>query len=138
MPIEDIPGLRVETIEPVHEDERRAIISVFNNLPLEDLPGFSAAQLKIADIHQDLPLGGHYHSYDELFYLLKGDALFVVEQIDTKKRFGFELPPGGRVFIPARVAHRIDHISAGAVLIGCTTAPYVSGDNNDKKYDFGD
>lgn len=132
----EIAGLIIDHIGPCHEDNRRAIIEVFNNVPNSDLSGFSAQQLKIAEIHRDLPLGGHYHDYRELFYLLRGVAEFTVEDINTKQRLSFGLSKGGRVLIPAEVAHRVDKIRSDSILIGCTEEPYISGEVNDKKYSF--
>ncbi len=53
-----------------HEDNRRALMTAFNG----DLGDFVARQVKFAVLKKDAILGGHYHDYDELFYLLEGEG----------------------------------------------------------------
>ncbi len=114
-----------------HEDGRRAIIEVFNNIP------FSAKQVKIADINeQDAILGGHYHNYDELFFMIRGDARFILEDIDTKERGEYVLNrSSGGLLIPAKVAH-LAKIRGNSILIGCTQEPHISPQDNDHPYEI--
>ena len=112
-----------------HEDDRRALITAFNN----DLGDFRAAQVKIAKLKTDSNLAGHYHNYRELFYLLEGTAVFKLQDIQTEEIKVCPLIAGDRLLIPPRIAHDA-FLTKGSILIGCTESPYVSPAVNDHKY----
>jgi len=129
-----ILGVLYESRGVDHEDNRRALLTAFNG----DLGSFVATQVKFAVMKQDAVLGGHYHTYDELFYLLEGQGTFSLR--DTRSEVSgqnveYQLVKGDRLFIPPYVAHKA-LVKAGSILVGCTAEPYVSPAHNDKKFDF--
>ncbi len=126
-----IQGLVYESRGVDHEDERRAILTAFNG-GLED---FVAKQVKFAVMKIDSNLGGHYHPYRELFYLLDGNAKFDLKHVDSEEEEAYVLEKGDMLLIPKRVAHKA-FITKGTTLVGCTEEPYISPDVNDVKYDF--
>ncbi len=126
-----IEGVLYEKRGIDHEDERRALLTAFNG----DLGDFAALQVKFARMHKDAVLGGHYHNYRELFYLLDGEATFDLMDIQTKEKEQYTLAVGNRILIPARVAHK-GFVKQGSILVGCTEEKYVSPAHNDHKYDF--
>jgi hypothetical protein len=128
MPIQDV------VFEPRgidHEDARRALMTIFNG----DLGDFVARQVKIARVKQDSVLGGHYHDYRELFYLLAGQAQFDLKCVRTGEQDTKILVPEWRILIPPLVAHKVA-IVQGSILVGLTEQQYVSAAQNDHKYDF--
>ena len=84
---------------------------------------------------QDAILGGHYHDYRELFYMLKGDATFYLEDPKTRDRIFYHLDEGSRLLIPAFIAHKAE-VKAGSILVGFTEKPYLSPEVNDTKYEL--
>lgn len=112
-----IDGVICETCYDRHEDSRRLLTAVFNG-------DFTARQMKVLEVKADAILGEHYHDYDEIFYLLRGQAIVEVENIETKDRGGYQLSAGDRIFFPKKVAHRL-WVKADSVLIGCTDQPYL-------------
>lgn len=128
-----IDGVIYEQLGIEHQDERRVLRVMFNG----DLSDFAARQVKFLEVSQnrDAVLGGHYHDYRELFYVLQGVVVFDLETIDTKERESYTLGVGGRLFIPACVAHRATCIK-GSILVGCTEQPFVSAEHNIHKYKF--
>ena len=117
-----------------HQDDRRTLLTAFNG----DLGDFVASQVKFAVINkkQDVFLGGHYHEdYRELFYMLKGNATFYLEDIQTKQKEKYNLIKGNRLLIPPKVAHKVQVVKE-SILVGCTEKPYISPEVNDKKYNL--
>jgi len=115
-----------------HRDERRALFTAFNG----DLDGFKAAQVKFIKMYKDAVLGEHYHEdYRELFYMLKGRAEVILEDIETKERKTYILKQGDRLLVPPQVAHRF-LIIKDSLLVGCTEKPYQSPEVNDRSYKF--
>lgn len=126
-----IPGVVYELErKPDHEDQRRALCTMFNG----DLGDFRAAQVKFSLMKIDAVLGGHYHTYRELFYLLDGAAEFVLQStLDPALKQQFVLQKGSRLLIPSHIAHA-SRLKAGATLVGCTEAIYSSAAENDHPY----
>jgi mannose-6-phosphate isomerase-like protein (cupin superfamily) len=112
-----LDGVICEACRDRHEDGRRLLTAVFNG-------DFTARQVKVLEVKADAVLGEHYHDYDEMFYLLKGQAVIEVENVETKDRGGYQLSAGDRIFFPKKVAHRL-WVKADSVLIGCTDQPYL-------------
>ena len=110
-------GVVCETCRDRHEDSRRLLTAVFNG-------DFTARQVKILEVKTDSVLGDHYHDYDEIFYLLRGQAVIEVENVNTKEKGGYCLSAGDKIFFPKKVAHRL-LVKANSVLIGCTDEPYL-------------
>ena len=114
-----------------HEDHRRELFTAFNG----DLGDFVARQVKFARIKEDAVLGGHYHDYNELFYLLEGGGVFTLKDPTKGLIEDYDMVKKDRLFIPKGIAHKAT-IKAGSILVGCTEEPYVSPEHNDHKYDF--
>ena len=128
MPIE---GVIFENREVDHEDERRILRTAFNG----DLGDFVARQAKFAEMKQDAILGGHFHPYRELFYMLKGEATFGLKCTEAGTEESYFLQEGSRLLIPAYVAHRAV-VEKDSILVGFTESVYVSPEVNDHKYEF--
>jgi len=120
-------GVLVENRRPDHSDERRDLFTLFNG-------NFVAEQVKYVVVHQNAVLGNHYHDYDELFFLLKGKAVFYVQEphgLSSKQRI--EMSEGMTIVVLAGFAHVIS-IEEGSILFGCTEKPYISSQDNDKPF----
>ena len=126
-----IEGVLYESRRVDHEDSRRALLTAFNG----DLGGFVAKQVKFAVMKQDAVLGGHFHDYNELFYLLEGEGTFTLKDTARELTDQYNMIKGDRLFIPRRIAHKAT-LRAGSILVGCTEEPYVSPEQNDHKYEF--
>ncbi|MFC1723624.1 cupin domain-containing protein [Nanoarchaeota archaeon] len=127
----EIKGVVYQTLVIDHEDERRALFTAFNG----DLGDFVAKQVKFAQMKKDAVLGGHFHDYDELFYMLSGEGEFTLKDPASKIMAEFQLVKGDRLYIPSGIAHKA-LIKAQSLLVGCTAEPYISPEHNDRKYDF--
>jgi len=114
-----------------HEDERRAILVAFNG----DLGDFKATQAKIYKIYQEKPLAGHYHKYSEVFYMLKGEAKFTLQDIETKESETYILKDMEVLLVPKRVAHKVV-VKKDSMMVGFSEEPFVSNEFNDQKYEF--
>lgn len=112
-----------------HKDGRRSLLSPFN----DDIDNFVVRQAKGLFPDKDCVLGGHWHPYRELFGL-EGEAVFILEDIDTKERETYNIETKGRILIPSKVAH-IVLIKGGSNLLGFTEEPY-SKERHDNKYSF--
>lgn len=123
-----ISGVIYETREIDHEDDRRSLFTAFNG-------GFEARQVKFAQMHKDAVLGGHFHKYKELFYMLLGNAEFDLLDIKTQEDQHYKLNTMDRLIIPPLVAHK-GLVKKGSILVGCTEQPYVSPEHNDFRYEF--
>lgn len=127
-----LADIRLEHRAADHADDRREIITAFNY----DLGDFVAKQVKIAtavDGARPRVLGGHFHDYRELFFLIQGEAYWALEDIATKEQVRHRMVRHDRLFIPAHVAHEAV-LSKDAVLLGATEEQYVQGGTNDKPY----
>jgi mannose-6-phosphate isomerase-like protein (cupin superfamily) len=111
-----------------HEDNRRALFTAFNG-------EFSARQVKFVDLHRDAVLGGHFHNYGELFYMLEGEGEFTLLDRDSGETETYKLERHGSLIIPSRIPHKA-LVSKGSILVGATEEPYISASHNDHKYDF--
>lgn len=114
-----------------HEDDRRTLSTAFNG----DLGDFVARQVKFAQMHKDAVLGGHYHLYRELFYILKGEATFHLKDIKTGEREEYLLRVNDQLLIPPYVAHK-GFVKQDSILVGCTEEKYISSEHNDHKHDI--
>lgn len=126
-----IPGLACDKNVRAHTNASRSIQFVC----VGENPLFRAAQVKIADVKLALPLGGHYHSYFEMFFINNGTGEFTVEDPSTRIREEYIVAKGGRILIPPGIAHKVT-LTPGAQLIGLTQEPYISPKHNDVPYAF--
>jgi len=126
-----IEGVIYESRGVDHEDDRRALYTAFN----EDLGDFIAKQVKFLVLKKDAVLGGHYHDYNELFYLLEGEGDFKLKDPAKELIDAYSMVKGDRLFIPKGITHK-GHLKKDSILVGCTEEPYISPEHNDKKCDF--
>ena len=108
--------ISLEKIEEVHEDERRILKTIFNG-------GFSAQQLLTLETKADCFLGGHYHDYDEIWYVLKGRLEYELINIDTNEKQKTIVNAGEKIIIPRRIYHTAYAIK-DATIIGVTEEEY--------------
>ena len=112
-----------------HEDHRRKLFTAFNG-------DFKSEQSKFIAMKKDEWLGGqngHYHNYSELYFMLKGECTFTLEDISTKKQRIVEMKEGDRLIIPPKIAHKV-FARDGSILVGNTEKKYVSAAENDHPY----
>ena len=126
-----IKGVIHETREADHEDNRRSLFTAFNG----DINGFEAKQVKFLVVKEDTEMGGHYHNYSELFYLLEGEGTFTLKDLETQEIEKYKMVKGSRILIPPKVAHKVN-IKKDSILVGCTEEPYKSPEHNDNKIEF--
>ena len=126
-PISQIPGLSYEHVGICHADSRRSLVAIFNGK-------FKAEQARIAVTRRAGLLGGHYHDSAELFFVIFGLALFVVEAVDPPQvREFYALQPGDVLHVPARTAH-LAQVTSGTILQTFTEREYTSADKYDHVY----
>jgi len=121
-------NIKHEKVLVAHEDDRRALMAIFNG-------DFKAEQIKIIKIKKTSILGNHYHSYGETFFFLKGNASYILEDVNTKERVTIEMSEGDRLTIAPFIAHRAE-IEAGTIIIEATEKPYYSAELNDVRYEL--
>ncbi len=123
-----------EQIGLAHSDARRDLHTPFNgNL---DKYGFSnAQQAKLAVLKENTILGCHYHTYCEFFYLVSGEGVFTLQDMDTKETRNYNMKPGTILSIPPRIPHKAQ-LQSGSILFAITSEMYVSPKVNDLKYSF--
>ncbi|MFW9991912.1 MAG: hypothetical protein ACFFD4_07610 [Candidatus Odinarchaeota archaeon] len=110
-------------IKPAHEDHRRKLTAIFNG-------EFTAKQVKIIEVKGQSILGGHFHDYRELFYILKGGATFYLENVETKEKSCVIMVEGSLMILPPKVAHRVI-MKEGTISIEATEGIYVDAETND-------
>jgi cupin superfamily acireductone dioxygenase involved in methionine salvage len=118
---------QLDKIKVTNSDERRDLTSLFNG-------GFQAKQIKIIKVKRDSILGNHYHNYREMFYVLKGQAYYTLENIETKEHKGMFLDIGDRLIIDSKIAHKA-FLKTGTITIEATESEYISPEFNDKRYE---
>ncbi len=116
-------------IKPIHEDNRRALIEVFNG-------EFVSKQLKVLKIKEDSVLGNHYHPYRQFFYMFKGSADYTFVDITTGEREEIKVEEGDFIIISAKIAHRAFH-KAGNIMIEGNEEKYTSAEVDDLKFVIG-
>jgi quercetin dioxygenase-like cupin family protein len=118
---------QLDKIDITHSDERRDLSILFNG-------DFNAKQIKIIKVKKDSILGNHYHEYREMFYVLKGQALYDLENVDTKDTDWVMLYAGDRMIIDKHIAHKAKFVE-GTITIESTESEYISPEFNDHKYE---
>jgi mannose-6-phosphate isomerase-like protein (cupin superfamily) len=70
--------------------------------------------IAFAELKPESVRGNHYHNVKEEFvYVVSGETLLVVEDIQSKERASTDLKAGDLVFIPTRIAHALRPIQSG-------------------------
>jgi mannose-6-phosphate isomerase-like protein (cupin superfamily) len=73
--------------------------------------------------------GNHYHKFkEELLYLIDGEVLLVLENIDSKLRESVLLQTGDLAYIPAGVAHALRALKDGQA-VECSPGRYDATDS---------
>ena len=119
-------GVIHKRVKPVHEDNRRALIEIFNG-------DFVAKQLKTLTIKEDAVLGNHYHPYRQFFYLFRGTADYTFVDIATGEREDINVSEGDFIIIDPNIAHKAFH-KAGNIMIEGNEEKYTSPEIDDLKY----
>ncbi len=91
---------------------------------------FSCGLVRAVRVEKEATLGNHWRDYDELLGLI-GYAKVTLMDIDSGEKKEYQMITGSRLFIPARVALRID-ASAGSVILSC--APEVDREKQTHSY----
>jgi len=108
----------------VNEDERRKIIEIQNGQ-------MDIKNMKVLEIKEDSYLGGHWHTYSECMYIMKGNAKdYKMTNIDTNETEVFQLTEGDVVFRTGRIVHG-GWFTKGTIIIDGACETYVSRDFND-------
>jgi len=116
----------VDNVRIVNDDGRRSLKEIYNG-------DFASRQLIELEVKADSWLGGHYHEYEEIFYLQKGELDYIWINVDTGERKDFKLKAGQKARIPPRTYHRA-FVRAGSVIIGSTEEPFISPEKNNLPY----
>jgi mannose-6-phosphate isomerase-like protein (cupin superfamily) len=73
--------------------------------------------IAFAELRRDCVRGNHYHNVKEEFvYIISGETLLVVEDIESKARASTTLQAGDLVFISTRIAHALRPIHSGQAI----------------------
>ena len=92
-------GIFIKKALIVNEDERRKIIEIQNGQ-------MDIKNMKILEVKEDSYLGGHWHTYGEVMYILNGSAKdYKMTNIDTNETEIFQLKAGDVVFRTGRIIH---------------------------------
>ena len=117
-------GVFVTKAKIVNEDARRKLIEIENGQ-------IAIRNFKILDVKEDSYLGGHWHVYKEVMYVMRGKVHnYEMKNIDTGESERFELEEGDIVFRTGRIVHGGD-FEKGCIIIDGAEDSYVSRDFND-------
>src|SRR3989344_1331264 len=95
---------------------KRRVSTVMNGSDNE----FEPSEVRVLVIDERGNFGGHWREYDEVWGFL-GEAKVTLEDIETKERKTYEAVNGTRIFIPSRVASKVE-ANKGTSIVTC--APY--------------
>ena len=91
----------------------------------------SIKNMKILQVKEDSYLGGHWHQYGEIMYILKGRAWdYKMTNLDTGESEIFNLEEGDVVFRTGRIVHGGMFAKDSLVVDGACES-YISADFND-------
>ena len=108
----------------VSEDIRRKIIEIQNGM-------IDVKNMKVLIVKEDSYLGGHWHTYNEVMYMLKGKSWdYRMTNLDTNETEVFNLEEGDVVFRTGRIVHG-GMFEKGSIVIDGAAGTYVSRDFND-------
>lgn len=117
-------GVVIVKAKVVNEDERRKLIEIQNGQ-------IGVRNLKILEVKEDSYLGGHWHQYPEVMYILKGGVHnYRMVNIDTKESIIINLEEGDIVFRTGRIIHG-GVFSGGSIIVDGGGETYISADYND-------
>ena len=117
-------GVFIKKAEIVSDDKRRSIFEILNGQ-------MAIKNMKILKVKKGAQLlGNHWHSYSEIMYMLKGESIYVMKNIDTGETESFDLREGDIVFRTGRITHA-GWFKEGSIIIDGATESYISADFND-------
>jgi quercetin dioxygenase-like cupin family protein len=116
-----------------HEDERRILKEVFNSK--DELKDFIAKHCKVMEIKTDSNLGGVYHDYSEIIYILKGEVFIELKNLKDNKEMSMILKQGDRIIIPKNTAHKLK-AKKDTIIVELWEEPHISSDINNHKIEF--
>ena len=117
-------GVVVRKAKIVSDDSRRTITEIMNG-------ELAIKNMKILKVKKgEQLLGNHWHPYGEVMYILKGKAIYVMKNIDTKETNVFYLEEGDVVFRSGRIVHA-GVFEEDSIIIDAACESYVSADFND-------
>ncbi len=94
---------------------------------------FKPGEIRLLLVDQESSFGGHWREYDEVWGFL-GNATVTLEDIDTKERKIYKVADGTRLFIPSRVASKIEAEKSTAIV---TCSSYnIDREKQTHKYEF--
>lgn len=114
--------IKPEQPKVVHKDTRRTLTEIFNG-------GFNIRQIKVLEVNnlsERESLGGHFHDYRELFYILRGEADYAFRRAHTTDRVDIHLNAGELVKIPEGTMHYVTNAAKGTLMIGIAEKEYLS------------
>ncbi len=114
----------------IHTTFDRTITTLTNG----DIENFLSENVRIVQFKVDTVLGNHWREYPELYGII-GNALFILEDIETKKRENYEIKTGDRLYIPPRIALKV-RAQKDIVIIVCS--PKTNRDEKTHKYEVKD
>jgi len=122
-------GVYITKAKIVNEDDRRQLIEIENGQ-------VEIKNFKILVMKQEDYLGGHWHQYPEVMYIMKGKVWdYKMKNIDTGEEETYELEEGDVVFRTGRIVHG-GMFSADAIVIDGAGETYISADFNDIQEDL--
>ena len=94
---------------------------------------FEPSEVRLLTIDETSVFGGHWRDYPEVWGFL-GEATITLEDIDTKERRTYKAGNGTRLFIPSRVASKVEAVKGTSIV---TCAPHSTDrEKQTHKYDF--
>src|SRR3989344_9056303 len=84
-------------------NSKRRASTIMNGMGNEFEPG----EVRLLMIDETSVFGGHWRDYPEVWGFL-GEAVVILEDIDTKERRTYKAGNGTRLFIPSRVASKVE------------------------------
>ena len=117
-------GVFIKKAEIVNEDIRRKIIEIQNGQ-------MNIKNMKVLIVKEDSYLGGHYHYYSEIMYILKGKAKdYRMTNLDTNETEVYQLEEGDVVFRTGKIVHG-GWFEKGSIVIDGAESSYLSREFND-------
>jgi len=117
-------GIIVRKAKIVSDDSRRTITEIMNG-------ELAIKNMKVLKVKKGVQLlGNHWHPYGEVMYILKGNAIYDMKNIDTGEMERFHLEEGDVVFRTGRIVHA-GIFDEDSIIIDAACESYVSADFND-------
>jgi len=89
----------------MNSNPSRTVIGLLR--PPSRSPMTKVAQVRIIKVNQESQLGNHWREYGEIYGVI-GEADFDLEDIETRERRKYFMKTGDSLFVPSRVALRVN------------------------------